>query len=80
VVRGPGRWPGNSIRRLTGERRLRLIEVEQEYRRVRRLHCQADENLLRALRDDLEDRLQSAPTIMTSHLAEPHSTGRGSHK
>jgi hypothetical protein len=45
----------------TGERRLRLIEEEEEYRRVRRLHPQADENLLRALRDDLEDRFQSAP-------------------
>jgi hypothetical protein len=44
----------------TGERRLRLIEDEEEYRRVRRLHPQADEPLLRALRDDLEDRFQSA--------------------
>jgi hypothetical protein len=40
----------------TGERRLRLIEEEEEYRRVRRLHPHADESLLRALRDDLEDR------------------------
>src|SRR5882672_5453263 len=44
----------------TGERRLRLIEEQEEYNRVRRLHPQADENLLRALRDDLEDRFQSA--------------------
>jgi hypothetical protein len=44
----------------TGERRLRLIEDEEEYRRVRRLHPQADETLLRALRDDLEERFQSA--------------------
>jgi hypothetical protein len=44
----------------TGERRMRLIEEEEEYRRVRRLHPQADESLLRALRDDLEDRFQSA--------------------
>lgn len=43
----------------TGERRLRLIEEQDEYNRVRRLHPQADENLLRALRDDLEDRFQS---------------------
>ena len=43
----------------TGERRLRLIEEEEEYRRVRRLHPLADENLLRALRDDLEDRFQT---------------------
>lgn len=43
----------------TGERRLRLIEEPQEYSRVRRLHPQADEGLLRRLRDDLEDRFQS---------------------
>jgi Protein of unknown function (DUF3037) len=41
----------------TGERRLRLIEDQVEYTRVRRLHPSADEALLRALRDDLEDRL-----------------------
>jgi hypothetical protein len=44
----------------TGERRMRLIEEQDEYNRVRRLHPQADENLLRKLRDDLEDRFQSA--------------------
>ena len=33
----------------TGERRLRLVEDEEEYRRVRRLHPHADEPLLRAL-------------------------------
>ena len=44
----------------TGERRLRLIEEQDEYNRVRRLHPHADETLLRALRDDLEDRFQSA--------------------
>lgn len=43
----------------TGERRLRMIEEEEEYRRVRRLHPGADELLLRAVRDDLEDRFQS---------------------
>ena len=44
----------------TGERRLRLIEEEEEYNRVRRLHPQADESLLRALRDDLESRFEIA--------------------
>jgi hypothetical protein len=44
----------------TGERRLRLIEEEEEYRRVRRIHPQVDENALRLLRDNLEDRFQSA--------------------
>jgi hypothetical protein len=47
----------------TGERRMRLIEEEEEYRRVRRLHPQADEAVLRALRDDLEERFQSAETL-----------------
>jgi hypothetical protein len=44
----------------TAERRLRLIEDQDEFNRVRRLHPNADEALLRALRDDLEDRFQSA--------------------
>src|ERR1700736_6771964 len=43
----------------TGERRLRLIEEEEEYNRVRRLHPQADESLLRALRDNLESRFEA---------------------
>jgi hypothetical protein len=47
----------------SGERRLRLIEEQEEYNRVRRLHPQADEALLRALRDDLEDRFQSASAV-----------------
>jgi hypothetical protein len=41
------------------KRRLRLIEDQDEYNRVRRLHPRADEALLRALRDDLENRLES---------------------
>src|SRR5271163_2142263 len=44
----------------SGERRLRLIEEQAEYSRVRRLHPEADESLLRALRDDLENRFESA--------------------
>jgi hypothetical protein len=43
----------------TGERRLRLIEDQDEYNRVRRLHPWADEALLRALRDTLETRLDA---------------------
>src|SRR4051812_22742353 len=43
----------------TGERRVRLIEDQDEYNRLRRLHPWADEALLRALRDDLENRLDS---------------------
>src|SRR5437879_4045306 len=44
----------------TGERRLRLMEAQDEFQRVRRLHPAADEELLRGLRDDLEDRFQGA--------------------
>jgi len=44
----------------TGERRLRLIEEQEELNRVRRLHPQADEALLLRLRDDLEDRFESS--------------------
>jgi hypothetical protein len=44
----------------SGERRLRLIEEQEEYTRVRRLHPEADESLLRALRDNLEDRFDFA--------------------
>jgi DUF3037 family protein len=43
----------------SGKRRLRLIEEQEEYTRVRRLHPQADEFLLRRLRDELEDRFES---------------------
>src|SRR5919108_625915 len=42
----------------TGERRLRLIEEQEELNRVRRLHPQVDESLLLRLRDDLEERFQ----------------------
>src|ERR1700686_5121649 len=41
----------------TDERRLRLIEDQVEYDRIRRLHPSVDEAVLRALRADLEDRL-----------------------
>jgi hypothetical protein len=48
----------------THERRLRLIEDEEEYRRIRRIHPNVDEAVLRGLRDNLEDRLQSASVIL----------------
>jgi hypothetical protein len=40
----------------TSERRLRMISETDEFSRVRRLHPPADEALLRALHDDLENR------------------------
>src|SRR5271167_1833633 len=45
----------------SGERRLRLIEEQEEYARLRRLHRQADESVLRELRDNLESRFDAAP-------------------
>jgi len=47
----------------TGERRLQMIEEPDEYARVRRLHPKADEELLRALRDDLENRFATAAQL-----------------
>src|SRR3984893_3649276 len=47
----------------TGERRLRLIEDQIEYTRVRRLHPSADEAMLRNLRDHLEDCLDTEAAI-----------------
>ena len=54
----------------TGERRLRLIEDQGEYNRVRRLHPWADEALLRALRDNLENRLDSAGRANSNNASE----------
>jgi hypothetical protein len=47
----------------TGERRLRLIEDQDEFTRVRRLHPAADEALLRGLRAELEARFESTVTL-----------------
>ena len=55
----------------SGERRMRLIEEPEEYARVRRLHPRADEELLRALRDDLENRFLTATQLFN---------GNGSHE
>jgi hypothetical protein len=44
----------------TGERRLRLIEEEGEYNRLRRLHPRLDETSLRGLREHLESRFGAA--------------------
>jgi hypothetical protein len=47
----------------SGERRLRLIEDQVEFTRIRRLHPSADEAVLRNLRDDLEDCLDAQEAI-----------------
>ena len=54
----------------SGERRMRLIEEPEEYARVRRLHPRADEELLRALHDDLESRFSTATQLF-------HGNGSG---
>jgi hypothetical protein len=44
----------------TGERRFQLIEDAEEFHRVRRLHPQADERVLRGLQAELESRFEDA--------------------
>jgi hypothetical protein len=53
-----------------GQRKFRLIEEPEEFGRVRRLHPQADEAVLRALRDELESRLEQ-------YLQSPPLTAEG---
>ena len=63
----------------SGERRMRLIEEPEEYARVRRLHPRADEELLRALRDDLESRFLTATQLFDGNGATGKtSNGRAS--
>src|SRR5271157_6535183 len=61
----------------TGGRRLRLIEEPEEYARVRRLHPRADEELLRALRDDLENRFAGAGDLFPKNGQETDQAGNG---
>jgi len=65
----------------SGERRMRLIEEPEEYARVRRLHPRADEELLRALRDDLENRFATATQLFNGNgngTAERPGNGQAS--
>lgn len=59
----------------TGEHRLRMIEEPEEYTRVRRLHPKADESLLRAVRDDLEDRFEVARRAQMQENGGGESSG-----
>ncbi len=52
----------------TGALRLRLIDEQEEYARIRRLHPAADEDVLRGFRDHLEDRFA---TFLRSARLEP---------
>src|SRR5258708_38551478 len=44
---------------LTGALRLRLVEEQDEYARIRRLQPAADEDALRSFRDHLEDQFST---------------------
>jgi hypothetical protein len=52
---------------LTGALRLRLVEEQNEYARIRRLQPTADEDTLRGFRDELEDRFA---TFLRNQRAE----------
>jgi len=56
---------------LTGALRLRLVEEQDEYARVRRLQPAADEDVLRGFRDELEDQFS---TYLRNKRAELDST------
>src|SRR6266702_943718 len=62
---------------LTGALRLRLIEEQDEYARIRRLQPAADENTLREFRDHLEDRFTSYLQNMRAEHG-PQEIGRAS--
>ncbi len=56
---------------LTGALRLRLVEEQEEYARIRRLQPTADEDVLRGFRDHLEDRFA---TFLRNRRAEQDGT------
>jgi len=56
---------------LTGALRLRLVEEQDEYARIRRLQPKADEDVLRSFRDHLEDRFA---TFLRNRRAEQDET------
>lgn len=60
----------------SGERRLRLIDDPEEYARVRRLHPEADEEVLRALRNHLEERFATATEVFRGD-GQAHEQGNG---
>ena len=54
----------------SGQCRLRLIEGQEEYNRVRRLYPHADEITLRALQDELESRFETANEVIRETRGE----------
>jgi len=60
---------------LTGERRLRLIEEQDEYNRVKRLHRDLDEAVLRDLRGGLEERFAATAGGNGNGMGKGHASG-----
>jgi DUF3037 family protein len=61
----------------TGDRRLQMISETQEYARVRRLHPEADEALLRRVQDDLESRFDEFSTRLGNEGGSERHSGHG---
>ena len=60
---------------LTGGLRLRLIEEQDEYARIRRLQPRADQDVLRGFRDHLEDRFAAFMRSRRTEQDETLATG-----
>ena len=54
----------------TGERRIRLIENQDKFARVRRLHAHANEALLRGWRDEMQEQFEEAVLINRVEFAD----------
>src|SRR5258708_31921941 len=65
---------------LTGALRLRLVEEQDEYARIRRLQPAADEDVLRGFRDHLEDRFAAFLRNRRGGGGGGRGGGGGTHK
>src|SRR5258708_29470433 len=65
---------------VTGALRLRLVEEQDEYARIRRLQPRADEDVLRAFRDHLEDRFAAFLRNRRAGQGGALGIGEGIHK
>src|SRR5260370_7463417 len=61
---------------LTGALRLRLVEEQDEYARIRRLQPAAHEDVLRSFRDHLEDQFSTYLRNRRGHLGATPPRGR----
>jgi len=60
----------------SGNLRLRMVESQDEYARIRRLHPAADEEAIRQLREHLEDRVDTFLRNNQAELDRPLSPGK----